>query len=162
MSDSYYDTAQICTNGHVVNKMASSYPEHNQEYCDQCGAPTIISCPSCNTPIRGYYHVPGVIGFFDYNRPAYCYNCGTPFPWTESSLKAAQELADELETLNSEEKDNLKNTFPDLIKDTPKTTVAETRFKKLMKKAGTEAYDAMKSILADVVSETVKKTLFGG
>lgn len=42
------------------------------------------------------------------------------------------------------------------------STVAETRFKKLMKKVGSEAYDGMKSILDDVVSETVKKSVFGG
>lgn len=31
-----------------------------------------------------------------------------------------------------------------------------------MKKVGSEAYDGMKSILDDVVSETVKKSVFGG
>jgi hypothetical protein len=72
------------------------------------------------------------------------------------------ELADELGGLNAEEREQLKNSFPDLVKNTPKTAVAETRFKKLMKKAGSEAYDGMKSILVDVVSEAVKKPVFGG
>jgi hypothetical protein len=30
-----------------------------------------------------------------------------------------------------------------------------------MKKAGKESYEGMKSILTDIVSETVKKSLFG-
>ena len=121
-----------------------------------------MDCASCNTPIRGYYHVPGVIGFYDYQKPSYCHNCGTAFPWTVSSLEAAREFADELDVLTQEEKEQLKNSFPDLVKNTPKTTVAETRFKKLMKKAGSEAYDGMKSILINVVSEAVKKSMFGG
>ena len=162
MNDSYYDTAQICTNGHVVNSMAATSPQSNQKHCAECGEKTIMSCPSCNTAIRGYCHVPGVIGFFDYHKPSYCHNCGGAFPWTVSSIEAAAELADELDALTAEEKEQLKSSFPDLVKNTPKTIVAETRFKKLMKKAGAEAYDGMKSILIDVVSEAVKKSVFGG
>jgi hypothetical protein len=161
MGDSYYDTAQICLNGHVINTMAASSPQSNQKYCAECGAQTITVCPECNSPLRGYYHVPGVIGFFDYNKPSYCHNCGKPYPWTIASLEAARELADELEKLSAEERQQLKDSFPDLVKNTPKTVVAETRFKKLMKKAGAEAYDGMKSILIDVVSEAVKKSVFG-
>jgi hypothetical protein len=161
MSDSYYDTAQICLNGHVVNTMAASSPQSNQKHCTECGSQTITACPECNSTIRGYYHVSGVIGFFDYAKPAYCYNCGEPFPWTVSGLEAASELADELDGISQEEKQQLKESFPDLVRNTPKTVVAETRFKKLMKKAGTEAYDGMKSILVDVVSEAVKKSIFG-
>jgi hypothetical protein len=32
MSDSYYDTAQICTNGHVINSMAALSPQSNQKH----------------------------------------------------------------------------------------------------------------------------------
>jgi len=159
MSDSYYDTAQICMNGHVVNTTAATSPQSNQKHCSDCGAQTIMACPSCNVPIRGYYHY-GSPSFSGYHKPSYCYNCGTAFPWTVSSLEAARELADEFDTLTQEEKEQLKNSFPDLVKNTSRTTVAETRFKKLMKKAGSEAYDGMKSILIDVVSEAVKKSVF--
>jgi len=58
MNDSWYDTAQICMNGHVINSMSKSHPEHNKKFCDKCGAPTINNCPKCNTPIRGHYHAP--------------------------------------------------------------------------------------------------------
>lgn len=161
MSESYYDVAQICLNGHVVNSMVVFLPQSNQKHCSECGAETIITCLDCKAPIRGYYHVPGVIGFFGYSKPSYCHNCGKPYPWTTSGLEAAWELADELENLSDEEKQQLKDSFPDLMRDTPKTVVAETRFKKIMKKAGTEAYDAMKFILIDIVSEAVKKSVFG-
>jgi len=161
MGDSYYDVAQICMNGHVVNSMAKDYPKSNQDYCSECGEKTITNCPDCNSNIRGYYHIPGVIGFSDFNTPAYCYNCGSPYPWTISRLEAALELASEFDGLTNDEKEQLKQSLPDLIKNSPKTVVAETRFKKIMKKTGKESYEGMKSILIDVVSETVKKTLFG-
>ena len=58
MSDGWYDTAQICMNGHVINSMSISHPEHNKKFCDKCGAPTTTNCPKCNTPIKGHYHPP--------------------------------------------------------------------------------------------------------
>ncbi len=161
MSGSYYDTAQICINSHVINTMAKTSPQSNKKFCTECGAQAITECPNCNASIRGYYHVEGVIGFFEYEKPAYCYNCGQAYPWTDSSLAAASELADELAGLTQEEKEQLKSSFPDLVRNTPKTVVAETRFKKIMKKAGADAYEGMKTILIDVVSETVKKSIFG-
>ena len=161
MSDSYYDTAQVCLNGHVISSFAASQPQSNQKFCAECGAGTITACPACSTSIRGNYHVPGVIGFFDYNKPAYCYNCGKPFPWTAASLEAASDLVDDLDTLSQEEKQQLKESFPDLVRDTPRTAVAESRFKRLTKKAGSETVWAMRSILIDVVSEAVKKSIFG-
>lgn len=161
MSDSYYDTAQICLNGHVINYMAASYPLSNQKFCAVCGSRTITECPCCNSPIRGAFHVARVVRSHRYNKPSYCHNCGNPFPWSIASLEAAKELADELDELSKEEQQQLKDTFPDLTKNTPKTVVAETRFRKLMKKAGGEAYDGMKSILIDVLSEAAKKSVFG-
>ena len=161
MSDSYYDTAQICMNGHVINSMAKDHPQSNQEFCSDCGEKTIAECPSCNSNIRGHYHVSGVIGFSEYRAPSYCFGCGKPYPWTTSRLEAATELADELEGLTSEEKEKLKSALPELVKNGPKTVVAETRFKKIIKKSGADAYEGMKSILIDVVSEAVKKSIFG-
>ncbi len=161
VGDSYYDTAQICLNGHATNSLAASNPQSNQNFCSQCGAKTITACPSCNTAIRGYYHVPGVIGIFGYNKPAYCFQCGCAFPWTVTSLDAAAELVDDLDTLNADEKRQLKDSFPDLVRDTPKTPVAEGRFKHLTKKAGAEAIGGIRTILIDLVSEAVKKSIFG-
>lgn len=161
MSDSYYDTAQICLNGHEINSMAASNPQSNQKFCSRCGAQTITTCQSCNAQIRGYYHVPGVISLHEYNKPSYCFNCGTAFPWTASSLDAASELVDGLETLSAHEKQQLKDSLPDLVRETPKTPVAEGRFKRLTKKAGVEAVGGIRAILIDVVSEAVKKSIFG-
>jgi hypothetical protein len=161
MYNSYYDVAQICENGHVINSMARGYPNSNQDYCDKCGAPTLMACPSCQTAIRGDYHVPGVISFSDYRVPSFCYKCGEPFPWTAAALRAAEELAEELEGLTDDERESLKKSLNELVRETPNTRVAETRFKRIMKKVGKDGYESMRSILTDIVSETVRKTIFG-
>ena len=161
MDDSYYDLAQICENGHVVNSSARDYPVSNQDHCDKCGSRTITTCPACETEIRGTHHVPGVISFGGYTAPAFCYKCGEPFPWTAAALRAAEDLADELDALSGVEKEALKDTLPELVRETPQARVAETRFKKLMRKAGAEGVEGMRGILTDIVSETVRKTVFG-
>ena len=152
MTDSWYDTAQICTNGHVINSQLVHLPENNREFCDKCGAQTIINCPNCNTPIRGYYHKvdrayeeldtmvneilnPPPETTLDYTTVrSFCPDCGKPYPWTEAKLKAAQELADSLEDLSPEEREILKKSFDDIIRDTPQTVVAANKFKMLVAK----------------------------
>lgn len=162
VSDSYFDVAQICTNGHVTNSAAQGHPSRNQDHCDRCGAPTLVACPKCGTAIRGYYHVPGLITTsYHYTAPSYCHKCGAPFPWTASGLTAAEELADEFENLTDEERTSLKKSLNELVRETPSTRVAETRFKKIMTKVGRDGYESMRSILTDIVSETVRKTVFG-
>jgi hypothetical protein len=160
MDRSWYDTAQVCLNGHVVNDSVKASPEFNQKYCDKCGQPTITECQNCNHPIRGYYHSPGVIYPSTREPPSFCHECGKPYPWTATKLEAAQELADELENLTQEEKDILKKSLDDLVRDSPKTTVAATRFKKLVRKAGGEATGSFKQILIGVVTEAAKKLLW--
>ena len=163
MSDAHYDVAQICENGHVANDRAQDYPAHNQDHCDRCGAPTIMVCPSCQAAIRGHYHVSGIIGFAseDYAVPAFCYKCGQPFPWTAAGLRAAEDLADELDGLTSNDRESLKKSLPDLVRDTSSTRVAETRVKKIMRKVGKDGYESMRSILTNIVSEVVRKAIFG-
>ena len=83
--------------------------------------------------------------------PKFCEYCGNPFPWTESALNAAKELADGLEALNEDEKEDLKKSIDDMVKDTPRTTVAVQKFKKLIAKAGDEA--AFKALLMNVLAQ---------
>ena len=154
--NSQYDTAQICLNGHVINAQSRLQPSLNQPYCDKCGERTITVCPQCQIPIRGQLYNRA------YKRVAYCHFCGKPFPWTSAGLAAAEKLADMLESLNAGEREELKSSLPDLMAKTPSTPFAEVQFKRLMKKAGGGAVEAMKRILIDVVSESVRKTLFGG
>jgi len=159
MSDGYYDTAQVCTNGHVITGMFASSPQFRKKFCDKCGAPTITNCQNCNSPVRGYY-LGGGISFSPYTPPSFCPECGRPYPWTEAKLKAAQDLSDELDNLTPEERSLLKRSLDDIVRDTPQTTVAATRFKKLIAKVGKPAAGALRDILVDIASEAAKKVIW--
>jgi hypothetical protein len=155
-----YKTALICFNGHIINGNMEDHPKDNQNFCSECGAKTINSCQQCGTKIRGdqdygfeYYMLQFV--------PNYCGGCGTAFPWLEEKLKAAKELADEMEELTAEEREKLKASIDDLIIDGPRTELAAARFKKIIAKVGNELANGMRNIVIDIVSETAKKLIFG-
>lgn len=152
-----YDVAQICLNGHVANSYTVNRPQFSKKFCDKCGAETIASCLQCNSPIRGGYWGGGLSG---YTVPAFCINCGQPFPWTQAKLQAAHELAEELDTISEQDRAMLQKSIDELIKDTPSTSVAATRFKKIMVKAGQGTASMFREILVDVLSETARKVLF--
>ena len=163
MNGNWYDTAQICTNGHVINSCSVSIPYHNKNFCDRCGAPTLTNCQNCNALIKGYYHqsnVTALIYHTDLMLPSFCPDCGRSYPWTEARLKAAKELSDELDNLSLEERETLKKSLDDIVRDTPQTTVAVNRFKRLIAKAGKPAADAFRDILVDVLSEAIKKSIW--
>lgn len=62
--------------------------------------------------------------------------CGLAYPWMDKRLHAAKELTEELDELSDEEKDKLKASLDDLVRDTPQTEVAATRSKKILHKVG--------------------------
>lgn len=132
-----------------------------EKFCRTCGAACITACPNCKMDIRGYFHVPDVISSVEINTPGFCHNCGKPYPWVGMNLNAARELADELDGLKPEEREALKDTLEDLIRDTPRTQVAVVRFKKLLPKAGRVAAEAMKKLMIDIVTEAAKKSIWG-
>src|SRR5438309_1162326 len=101
----WYETAQICLNGHEINQSATSSPEFSADFCQKCGAKTIQECPACRTLIRGYCHIPGVVSLGDFEVPAHCHSCGEQYPWMGARIRAAKELSDELDILSTEEKE---------------------------------------------------------
>ena len=98
-----YRTAQVCKSGHVITSNIHN-AAHLSNFCPECRAETITSCPNCNTPIRGEYDVPGVISFSTYTPPKYCHHCGYPFPWTEEKINSISKLLDMQDQLTEEEK----------------------------------------------------------
>jgi hypothetical protein len=155
-----YGVAQICRNGHVVTSDLQLSPEMSVNFCRQCGQSTLSACENCGASIRGYYSVPGVFSSRPYSVPAFCHNCGHAYPWTAGRLQAARDLAQEVEGVSPEERDLLTGSLEDLVRDTPNTPVAATRFKRIAAKTGQAAAQAFRSILVDVVSETAKKMLW--
>ena len=94
-------------------------------------------------------------------RPSFCDRCGRPYPWTESVLQAANELAEEFEDLTPDEREILKSSIHDLIAQNPHQSVAEIRIKKLGKKIGAEGADFLRDLLKGCVSQELLKSLFG-
>lgn len=157
MSEDWYDIAQICTNGHVINSQSVYAPHLNMKFCQKCGTPTITTCQYCSTNIRGPYHTR--IGVSGFTRPSFCSNCGQPYPWTEAKITVAHELAEEMENLSAEEKKLLSKSIDDLITDSPRTELAATRFKKILLKVGEPAARALRELIVDIASETAKKLI---
>lgn len=157
---SWHDVAQICLNGHIINSSTKRSPQFNKKFCDRCGKAAITQCEQCSNPIQGHYHSPGLISVSEIFTPAFCQNCGAAYPWTTVRLEAARELALELDGLNDTDKETLSQSIDDLIKDTPSTPVAATRFKNLLAKAGKEGASALRDILVDIASETAKKIIW--
>jgi hypothetical protein len=181
MNGNWYDTAQICINGHIINWMSIDKPEYNKHFCEKCGAVTITNCQHCNAIIKGYryagrftmeefnksiveklHSIPDVALTYNTSlkRPSFCPDCGKPYPWTEAKLKAAKELSDEFENLSPEERNLLKNNLDDIVRDTPETPVAATRLKRLISKIGKPAAGALKDIIVDIASEAAKKVIW--
>lgn len=157
----YYDIAQICLNGHLINSKARRYSLHNQKFCAQCGAATIMDCPNCKSPIRGRYEAQGifVVGASDIEIPAFCLECGQAYPWTKVKIEAAKELAKELE-LPKKEQEALATSIDDIVSDNPRTALGATRFKKIMAKVGKESAASFRTILTSVVTEAAKKIIW--
>lgn len=153
-----YHGATICLNGHVMSK----YDTNSQNHCSTCGEKTYSYCTQCNSPIRGLINPEGVaiIGKRPYTRPDFCYNCGAPYPWTQKILDNAVELLSLDDELDIASKELIKNSIPDLLVDTPTTPVAIAKYQKHIAKAGEIVRNSMYNLLIDVVSETVKNTLF--
>ena len=158
----YYDTAQVCRNGHVVTSMSVGFPEFNRSFCKDCGEPTLTACEHCQAPVPGFYHHTDacVITLETFLAPAFCAECGKPYPWTETRLEAARELAYELD-LEPADAQKLRDTVDDLVKEGPKTELAVQRAKRILAKASKGAGGMFVKVLTDMLSETAKKALSG-
>lgn len=157
-----YHVAEICPNGHVSTSLADTSPELREKFCSSCGELTMTQCPSCGSTIRGHYIVENVFSFSEYNPPAHCHNCGSAFPWTVRKVEGAVELVETGGGLTDSEIDQLRNDLTELTKDSPKTQVASLRFKKAMAKVGSTVAQGVRDIVVDVLSESAKKSIWGG
>lgn len=150
-------TAQICLNGHVINSRIDTYDEIQEEFCDECGKETITKCQKCKNEIPGRLLVSRVMQV--YEPPKYCRKCGSAFPWTESKILALREIIDSEDKLNDDEKENLKESIYDMIKETPKTQASSLKFKVLLSKFSKESTAIVRAIIVNLVTETAKKIL---
>lgn len=151
-----YHGASICKNGHIVSK----YDSNSQKYCSKCGAEIVSSCSHCSQPIRGLFVSEiAIIGRRPYTRPDYCYNCGKPYPWTESALRNTALLIQEEKELSEQLKESLIESLPSIVTETPGTNLAIVRVKKCLASAGQFTADAVRQFVIDFGCELAKKSL---
>ncbi len=154
MNDGRPYTAQICENGHVVTSMVENFPGSLEIFCSRCGVKTLTACSSCRKPLRGHGRYNGD-GF---SRPAHCADCGSPHPWTSGALAAAKEFAGV--ELAEQDQRELADVIENLVSNTPRTGIAATKMKRLLDKAQPIVVEGFRKILVDVVSETVRKSIW--
>lgn len=155
----YYSTAQVCLAGHHSTSDITN-TKRMENFCSQCGQKTITQCPSCNADIRGYYHTPGCFSLRKYVAPAFCYNCGKPFPWTQSRLDFAKELIAEMDELTSDEQEKFNNSLPNILSETPQTPLAATRINKYLAKIAPVSKEGIKQLFFDITIEAAKKIIW--
>lgn len=150
-------TAQICLNGHLISSTYDKKNTSNIPYCTKCGQKTITTCPNCNAPLHGYYEIEDILILNTSTKvESYCYNCGKPYPWTEKALTNARLVVLEESAIPKDQRDNLISSLPDIITETPGTTLAGTRMKKFLANAGDFTRDALKQFVIEFGCELAK------
>ena len=131
-----YDVAQVCLNGHVINRRFKGRPARNAKYCADCGAKAITNCQECNEEIRGELINTSGFGFatgYTPPPPNYCDECGKPYPWMQSKIESLQEWLDS-SSLDEDVKTALSDGIAHIMRDTPETEVECAKFARLISK----------------------------
>lgn len=155
------DTALICLDGHVINDSMKDQPQLNKKHCPKDGRETISECPECHNPIAGEIHYSNVFGAHDFKLPAFCIECGKPYPWTIAKQRAAKELASELEGITSDQVQVLEASIVEISQDNAQAQVGATRINKIMKSVTGATGEILHKLIVDIASETAKKVLTG-
>lgn len=85
-----FDQAQICENGHAISIGKDNITD--DKFCSGCGAKVLGTCPKCNAPITAVAKSLTPTYFVEIEVPKYCGNCGAPYPWTERTIEAEEEI----------------------------------------------------------------------
>jgi hypothetical protein len=81
--------------------------------------------------------------------------------YLSSRLKAAKDLAAEIEELNKEEHKTLEKSIDEITTNNPQASVGATRIKKILAKVGGAAGEILQKTIIEVASESAKKVLLG-
>lgn len=176
-SNHFFKTTQVCQNGHLRNSDTSTHAAKNEIFCSICGAKVISACPHCGSQLRGAYYMNKPIysgtmcnvlegrklsshisGYKDVkisntvDVPAYCHNCGKPYPWTEATLQTAEHIIDMLDDLTEDQKKQLVDFIPDIIVETPQSRYAALVYAKFL--------DGLQGLAVDCFKDWLKKNVF--
>ncbi|MBN1846716.1 MAG: DUF2321 domain-containing protein [Sedimentisphaerales bacterium] len=151
----YYDKAEICLNGHVINDSVETCPEDCESFCSKCGEQTIQHCLGCKKPIQGTYY-DGPVGNIGYSPPSYCKDCGKPYPWTETKITTAIQMFAEFGKLEKEEKSTIEEDVNNIARDIPQAELSAMRIKRIWEKYGKIAYHVIMEFACKTAGEILK------
>jgi len=150
------DTAQICLNGHIINKYSEQCPEYNKNFCEECGEQSIIKCQNCNHKINWVSENEAISPFL---RPSYCGECGIAFPWIKIALDSAKEILDIDNKIGSDDKEKLMKSINEITKDTSKTEINAFKIKNIAKILSKDTYSIFMKIVSSIGTELARKIL---
>ena len=151
---SYYP-AFICENGHTIS---SSSDACTDRFCSTCGGRVFNQCPECHKQIRGKYR--DSIGLMaKYKVPAYCRDCGKPYPWTKIAIETTVLMLEEEANLTFADRQKLIEVLPDAITETPKTPLAAIRIRKAIETASSFVAEGLRQFVIDFGCELLKNKI---
>lgn len=148
--------AQICEGGDIIASIDEFFV--NDKFCSKCGAPILTECPECGATLHGDKNTEYCCE--EYELPKYCYSCGKPYPWTKAAIETVSELIKMENEIDEEEKELAIISLPDVINESPKTTLATVRLQTLASKSGKFIADGIRQFAIDFGCELAKK-MFG-
>lgn len=149
-----YNLQQVCEQGHQITSFydKESGSEFAQKFCDKCGEKTITQCKYCNAGIRGTYKD----AWQEVSVPAYCHNCGKPYPWTENKIQVAIQIFAEFGNLGAEENKTIEQDIKNISRDIPQAELSALRIKKMWGKYGKIAYNVIMEFATKTAAEILK------
>lgn len=146
-----------CCCGHFVIR---SHYAAKDELCELCGYEMIDRCPECGTIVKEW-DLSGVFNFSgsDDMLPAYCANCGNPYPWTVEALKMVAGVLEEETELSGEEQEHLIAAMPDILAETPNTTATVELFRSTMLSGGEHVAGTLRGIVRECGCRAAKRQL---
>jgi hypothetical protein len=152
--------------GHVITASWRETPAHRRASCTVCGAATIEECPACGGPIGGVYRdllaslAAAEVGEnVTIPAPAYCPECGCPYPWTQAVLDQLRQAAGEASELTDDERQELADGLESMVRETSGHQHKAKRVGELLKKAGVGVAAVVRDIFVEVSAEVAKKQL---
>lgn len=151
---SNYYNAAVCINGHIIDN--TLYDEDTVDnFCNKCGGKIVTTCSNCGTKIRGQIISRHIVVPVEQRKPhSYCHECGNPYPWTEKAIFAMMKILRE-EKLDNELISSIEDSIPDMLSETPGSSLAVIRLKKILSAVGKVTGDTILKFVVTYGCEAV-------
>ena len=168
-----FRAAAVCRRGHPVSSDISKrgsdpfvdglHQRPPESFCSVCGAAVLKECQDCGAPIKGRYHIDGVITGARYRPPNFCDNCSSPHPWaTRQALIWEIENKIPQKALSASKRLELRETFEEIASGELSEDEQVKRWQSInpfLRKLPPEAWKTARKIIETVTSAYVKSKI---